>query len=110
MKTPLRTFLDLVVVPQSGQTREPARPINIALQPVWPGGGGGGGGGGHLAVKEREVEELVSDNIKEPWLVHQSVHNGFTRLLLLECSEQSVPNTEPTAVVGVQTVPGGTVG
>ena len=57
-------------------------------------------------MEEREVEELVPDDIKEPWLVHQSVHNGFTRSLLLESSEDSVPDTEPTTVVRVQAVPG----
>ena len=57
-------------------------------------------------MEEREVEDLVSDNIKEPRLVHQSVHDGFPRPLLLECPEHSVPNTEPAPVVGVQTVPG----
>ena len=56
-------------------------------------------------MQEREVEELVSDNIEEPWLVHQSVHNGFTRLLLLESAEDSVPDTEPPPVVFVQAVP-----
>ena len=55
-------------------------------------------------MQEREVEQLVSDHIKEPWLVHQSVDDGFIRLLLLECAEYSVPDTEPAPVVGVQAV------
>ena len=57
-------------------------------------------------MEEREVEDLVSDNIKEPRLVHQTVDNDLSILLLLEGSEDSVPNTEPAPVVGVQTVPG----
>ena len=56
-------------------------------------------------MQEREVEELVAENIEVPRLVHQSVHDGLIRLLLLECPEYSVPDTQPAAVVGVQAVP-----
>ena len=56
-------------------------------------------------MQEREVEDLVAENIEEPRLVHQTVHNGLIRLLLLECPEYSVPDTQPAAVVGVQAVP-----
>ena len=55
MKTPLWNFLDEVVVPQPGKTREPAGSVEIGLEPVCP----AGGGRGHLAVQEREVEQLV---------------------------------------------------
>ena len=56
-------------------------------------------------MQESEVEDLVAENIEEPRLVHQTVHNGLIRLLLLECPEYSVPDTQPAAVVGVQAVP-----
>ena len=95
VNTPLRSLRDQVVISQPGQPGEPTRPVQVGPQPVRP----GGGGGGHLPVEEGEVEELVSHHIEEPRLVHQTVDNLLIRPLLLESSEDPVPDTEPAAVV-----------
>ena len=56
-------------------------------------------------MEEREVEELVPDDVKEPRLVHQTVDNELPLPLWLEGAEDSVPDGEPAAIVLVQTIP-----
>ena len=67
---------------------------------------GDSGGGAGLVCQEREVEQLVPDDIEELRLVHETVDNVLVVFLFLKCSKDSVPDTQPASIVLVQTVPG----
>ena len=108
VRPPVWPLLHLAGVsqPREVQSWKPSGTKEVALDPVSP---GGGGAGGELAVEEREVEELVSDHIKELRLVNQPIDDLLPRPLLLEGAEEPVPDTQPAAVVLVQAVPVGAV-
>ena len=59
-----------------------------------------------LVCQEREVEQLVSDDIEELRLVNKTVDNVLAMLLLLKCPKQPVPDTQPASVIFIQAIPG----
>ena len=58
-----------------------------------------------LVREEREVEQLMSDDIEKLRLVDKTVDNVLVLFFFLECSKQSVPDTEPASIILIQTVP-----
>ena len=47
----------------------------------------------------------MSDDIEELRLVDKTVDNVLVLFFFLECSKESVPDTEPASIVLIQTVP-----
>ena len=94
-----------IVVPESGQSWEPAGAFNTnkkkivlheivsfepnsnPVPPVLT--------AGHFLEEEREVEKLVADDIKKLWLVYQPVHNFLVRPQVL----LNISHKEPRKVV-----------
>ena len=58
-----------------------------------------------LVCQEREVEQLVSDDIEELRLVNKTVDNILVMFLLLKCPKQPVPDTQPASVILIQAIP-----
>lgn len=51
-----------------------------------------------------KIEQLVFDDIKEPWLIHKTIHNLLVKLFFLKGSEHPVPHRKPTSIILVQAV------
>ena len=57
-----------------------------------------------LVCEEGKVEQLMSDDIEKLRLVDKTVDNVLVLFFFLECSKESVPDTEPASIVLIQTV------
>ena len=93
----------LHLIPREIQVWEPAWAIQPLPDVVSHGGPSCGAG---LVCQQREVEQLVSDDIEELGLVHETVDNVLVLFLFLKCSKHPVPDTQPAPVVLIQTIPG----
>ena len=83
------------------QVRKPSWAIDPLLDVVHSLGHSRAG----LVCEEGEVEQLVSDDIEKLRLVDETVDNVLVLFFFLECSKESVPDTEPASIVLIQTVP-----